>query len=171
MLRTARSIDKPTVDRMQSRLSAPLSSAYGQGKFLLILPCASQAISALGVIVRIMQRAWHVVGRGVLGKSLRFHELQLKWEDSNASPDRRLRSYTMLTAGPNGGSNKDGNLEVAVQYSGPAVLPWLWQPVEQDGETVLLPQAIPHFAGTSGVTLSKWLLAWPLQRGTVSHAR
>lgn len=96
----------------------------------------------------------------MLGKSLRFHELQLKWEDSNASPDRRLRSYTMLTAGPNGGSNKDGNLEVAVQYSGPAVLPWLWQPVEQDGETVLLPQAIPHFAGTSGVTLSKWLLAW-----------
>ena len=37
-----------------------------------------------------------------------------------------------------------------MQYSGPAVLPWLWQPVEHDGEVVLLPQAIPHIAGSSG---------------------
>ena len=37
-----------------------------------------------------------------------------------------------------------------MQYSGPAVLPWLWQPVEHDGEVVLLPQAISHIAGSSG---------------------
>lgn len=56
-----------------------------------------------------------------------------------------------MTAGGNGDRKKNGNLEVAVQYSGPAVLPWLWQPVEHDGEIVLLPQAIPHVAGTSGM--------------------
>ena len=56
-----------------------------------------------------------------------------------------------MTAGGNGDRNKSSNLEVAVQYSGPAVLPWLWQPVEHDGEIVLLPQAIPHIAGTSGM--------------------
>ena len=76
----------------------------------------------------------------------------------------------MVTAGPDGGSNKDGNLEVAVQYSGPAVLPWLWQPVEQDGETVLLPQAIPHFAGASGVMQPDWLLAEHCRGGPVSYA-
>jgi hypothetical protein len=37
-----------------------------------------------------------------------------------------------------------------VQYAGPAVLPWLWQPVEQDGEVILQPQPIPYFAGPSG---------------------
>ena len=41
-----------------------------------------------------------------------------------------------------------------MQYSGPAVLPWLWEPVEQDGEIVLLPQAIPHIAGASGMAYS-----------------
>ncbi len=41
-----------------------------------------------------------------------------------------------------------------MQYSGPAVLPWLWEPVEQDGEIVLLPQAIPHNAGPSGMAYS-----------------
>lgn len=56
----------------------------------------------------------------------------------------------MLQAGSKGDSKKNGDLEVAVQYSGPAVLPWLWQPVQSDGEIVLLPQAIPHIAGTSG---------------------
>ncbi|EIE21844.1 hypothetical protein COCSUDRAFT_56295 [Coccomyxa subellipsoidea C-169] len=33
--------------------------------------------------------------------------------------------------------SQQGDLEVAVQYSGPAVLPWLWQPVEVDGDVVL----------------------------------
>lgn len=39
---------------------------------------------------------------------------------------------------------------MAVQYNGPAVLPWLWQPVEIDGDVVLVPQPIPHTAGPSG---------------------
>ena len=60
------------------------------------------------------------------------------------------------------GNKRDGNLEVAVQYSGPAVLPWLWEPVEQDGEIVLLPQAIPHIAGPSGMAYFKRL--GPLSR-------
>ena len=60
----------------------------------------------------------------------------------------------MTTAGANGSGKKDGNLEVAVQYSGPAVLPWLWEPVEHDGEIILLPQAIPHIAGSSGTLQS-----------------
>ncbi len=37
-----------------------------------------------------------------------------------------------------------------MQYNGPAVLPWLWQPVEIDGDVVLVPQPIPHTAGPSG---------------------
>lgn len=37
-----------------------------------------------------------------------------------------------------------------MQYNGPAVLPWLWQPVELDGDVVLVPQPIPHIAGPSG---------------------
>lgn len=41
-----------------------------------------------------------------------------------------------------------------MQYNGPAVLPWLWQPVEQDGEVILQPQPIPHIAGPSGNTPS-----------------
>ena len=49
-----------------------------------------------------------------------------------------------------GGARGRGDLEVAVQYAGPAVLPWLWHPLEQDGETVQLPQPIPHHAGPSG---------------------
>lgn len=47
-------------------------------------------------------------------------------------------------------ADKHGNLEVTVQYSGPAVMPWLWQPVELDGDVVLVPQPIPHIAGPSG---------------------
>ena len=43
-----------------------------------------------------------------------------------------------------------GNLEVKVAYSGPAVLPWLWHALVQDGEVVLLPQPIPHTAGPNG---------------------
>lgn len=35
-------------------------------------------------------------------------------------------------------------------YSGPAVLPWLWHALVQDGEVVLLPQPIPHTAGPNG---------------------
>lgn len=50
-------------------------------------------------------------------------------------------------------AGQQGNLEVAVQYSGPAVLPWLWQPVEIDGDVVLVPQPIPHTAGPSGEQL------------------
>ncbi len=49
-----------------------------------------------------------------------------------------------------GGARGKGDLEVAVQYAGPAVLPWLWHPLEQDGETVLLPAPIPHYAGPDG---------------------
>jgi hypothetical protein len=48
------------------------------------------------------------------------------------------------------GGAKAGNLEVKVRYSGPAVLPWLWHALEQDGEVVLLPQPIPHIAGPNG---------------------
>ena len=65
-----------------------------------------------------------------------------------------LRAVKCDSAGKSGSNKKDGNLEVAVQYSGPAVLPWLWEPVEQDGEIVLLPQAIPHIAGPSGMAYS-----------------
>ena len=75
--------------------------------------------------------------------------------------------FSMTTAGTSGDCNKDGNLEVAVQYSGPAVLPWLWQPVEHDGEIVLLPQAIPHVAGKSGMVQPHASHHLALQRSTI----
>ena len=57
------------------------------------------------------------------------------------------KSESSLKPGEKTGKKK---WEVVISYSGPCVLPWLWQDLKEDGEIMLSPQPIAFRAGPEG---------------------
>ena len=48
-------------------------------------------------------------------------------------------------------SQPEGPFEVALQYGGPAVLPWLWSNAHSSEDTGLKAHSIKHTAGNTGI--------------------